>query len=328
MSLRIVKAGVLDTLQDEGRYGYQHLGINPNGCMDTIAMNIANALVGNHLDEPVVEMHFPAAEIIFDSDAIIAISGGEFGAQINDSVVNNNQPIIIRSGVTLSFKKFHTGARTYLAIKGGLKVDKWLSSSSTNLKAAAGGYNGRALLKGDKLELKETADYTEILENETFKALPWHAPALSFYTSSSIRLIAGAEFNMLSASSKELLATSAFLITNQSDRMGYRLQGTTLELDKHVELISSGVSKGTIQLLPSGQLIILMADHQTTGGYPRIGHVIRADFSSVAQMQSQHHLQLVLRDQSTAEAALYQQHLDLLQLQNACNFRLQQYLRT
>ncbi len=327
MSIRIMKAGLLDTLQDEGRYGYQHLGINPGGVMDIAAMKTANALVGNPLTEMVIEMHYPAAKILFEADALIAVSGGDFGAHINNDLINGNQPVIIKKNSTLAFKKLRTGARTYVAVKGGFAIDKWLHSASTNLKAQAGGFDGRALRKGDLITLNEDADYASLLNDANHKSLPWHVSANDFYSSGPTRFIAGAEFDLLTPASKKILIEKPFSITNESDRMGYRLLGQPLVLDKNTEVISSAVTRGTLQLLPNGQLIILMADHQTTGGYPRIGHVISADLSRLAQKSTLGQISFSVTGQQAAEQALFKQYLDLLQLQNACNFRLQQYLK-
>ena len=135
MSIRIVKQGLFDTIQDAGRYGYQHLGINPGGAMDIIAASLANILVGNEYNEAVIEMHYPAPTIYFEKAAVIALSGADFLAKINGKDVPINTTIIVAAKSTLSFDKYLTGARLYFAIQGGFSIEPWLDSYSTNIKA-------------------------------------------------------------------------------------------------------------------------------------------------------------------------------------------------
>ena len=329
MSLRILKNGLLDTIQDRGRYGYQHLGINPAGAMDITAMRIANALTGNHSNEAVLEMHFPAAEILFEKTVMIALSGADLTATINDSEVPILQPVVVQKGSVLRFGKQKTGARVYLAVHGGFSVTEWLGSSSTHLKVKAGGFEGRALQKNDRILLKEAQQqYTFLNTGKLFQRLPWKAKVSDLYSTGTFHFIAGSEYECLNKTSQQHLESGSFTINQQSDRMGYRLQGQPLHMHNAKELISTAVTKGTIQLLPDGQLIILMADHQTTGGYPRVGHVISANIPSLAQMCAGEKFSLQKVDIVTAEKAFMEQERNLQQLQNACNFRLQQYLDT
>ena len=325
MSLRIVKSGLLDTIQDGGRYGYQHLGINPGGAMDITAMKTANALVGNDAYEAVIEMHFPAAEIVFEETVLIALSGADFTATINGDTVPILHPVMVQKGCLLQFGKNKTGARVYLAVQGGYITKQWLLSSSTHQKVKAGGFEGRALQKNDVLQLKQNNSHRMITNDKPFVILGWMANVCDLYRENSFRFITGAEYYYLDELSKQQLETVFFTIHQQSDRMGYRLSGEPLALKNAKELISTAVTKGTIQLLPDGQLIILMADHQTTGGYPRVGHLISADFSSSAQMRAGEKFSLVKTDIATAEKLIFEQQRSLQQLQNACNFRLEEY---
>ena len=323
MSIRIVKNGILDTIQDGGRYGYQHLGINPGGAMDQTAMKLVNALVGNKETEAVLEMHFPATEIVFEKKVLFAIGGGDFGATINHETVPLHQPIVVQAGTLLQFKRNITGARVYLAIEGGFAVNEWLNSCSTHLLVNAGGYYGRPLQKNDLLPFQKYHEPDIFSENTPFTTLPWRAKITDFYVSNQLHFISGAEYDYLEEPVRNLLASTVFTITKQSNRMGYRLHSNPLVITNRKELISSAVTKGTIQLLPDGQLIILMADHQTTGGYPRIGHIISAEFSSLAQMRVGEKFTLKKTDLFTAEKLLLVQQRNLLQVQNACNFHLQ-----
>lgn len=331
MNLRIIKPGVLDTVQDMGRYGYQHLGINPGGAMDKLAMQVANSLVGNPLNDAVIEMHFPAAAIFFEKPALIAIAGADFTATVNGEPVPLLHPILLGKFSILQFHRAQRGARTYLAIHGGLKIKPWLNSSSTNLKAEMGGYSGRALQKDDEIGFGPCkTDWHPLLGKQEFKILPWQADMQwnDEVPANEMQALQGKEWNRLADESKKFLLNESFTITIQSDRMGYRLKGQALQTTNTEEIVSSAVSFGTVQLLPDGQLIVLMADHQTTGGYPRLAHIISACHSPLAQLKPGDEMRIRITDQLTAENLLFKKQQHLLQLQNACKFRLEEYLRS
>jgi antagonist of KipI len=325
MSLKIIKAGILDTIQDNGRYGYQYLGINPTGAMDKYAMQVTNILVGNKPDEAVIEMHFPASVFMFTQPALIALGGADFSASINGEPVPNLHAIIVGKNDVLQFHKPVNGARAYLAAGGGLVIDKWMNSCSTHLKAKAGGYMGRNLQKDDELVLVQSSSFF-IKQNE-FTVLPWQADARWRNETKEILVLPGNEWERLTTESKENFTMTSFVITQQSDRMGYRLNNIPLSGLTSEEVVSSGVSFGTIQLLPDGGLIVLMADHQTTGGYPRVAHVISAHHSRLAQMKAGDKIHFRLTNQQTAGELFIKQQQHLLQLQNACTFRLQEYFK-
>jgi antagonist of KipI len=324
MSLKIIKAGILDTIQDNGRYGNQHLGINPSGAMDKYAMQITNMLVGNKPNEAVLEMHFPAAVFMFTQPALIALGGADFSASINGESVPNLHAIIVDKNDVLQFHKPVNGARVYLAVNGGLVSDNWMNSYSTHLKAKAGGYKGRNLRKDDEILLRHP--FSLPIPQEDFIVLPWQADIKWTDENKEILVLPGNEWERLTTESKENFTMTSFVITQQSDRMGYRLNNIPLHSTTNEEVVSAAVSFGTIQLLPDGGLIVLMADHQTTGGYPRVAHVISAHHSKLAQMKAGDKIQFKFTDQQTAEELLIKQQQHLLQLQNACTFRLEQYL--
>jgi len=326
MSLRITRNGLLDTIQDAGRYGYQHLGINPGGAMDHVAMRVANMLVGNETTEAVIEMHFPAAEIKFEQTVLIALAGADLSAMINGEEVPLLHPIMVQKGSILRFGKQQNGARVYLAIQGGLVADEWLQSFSTHLKVKAGGQQGRALQKNDQVLLKQEQQFAFLYEGHPFEILPWQAKVSDLYREKIFRFIPGAEYELLHDGSQQQLRSGSFTISRENDRMGYRLQSEALRLINTKEMISAAVTRGTMQLLPDGQIIILMADHQTTGGYPRVGHIISADISSLAQMKAGDAFSLQCITMAEAENITREQEMNLQQLQNACNFRLKEYL--
>lgn len=327
MSLKIIKAGVLDTVQDMGRYGYQHWGINPGGAMDSFAIQIANMLLSNDKNEAVIEMHFPAATFLFEQDAIIAIGGADFLPTINGETIPLHRPVVINKNSILQFKELKNGARSYLAVKDGLRIQPWLNSCSTNLKAVAGGFLGRPLQQDDVLHFKTQNDHTALLHGGDMRVMHWKADTTwDIFTGDSIYVLPGNELNWLKEESKKNFIADSFRITSLSDRMGYRLSGTGLQVINKQELVSSAVSFGTVQLLPDGQLIVLMADHQTTGGYPRIAHVITAHYSKLAQMQPEEKINFKFTDIKTAEDLLLKQQQHLQQLENGCKFRLEQFL--
>lgn len=322
MSLKVIKAGLLDTIQDMGRQGFRHLGINPTGAMDKYSLAVSNLLVGNQPGEAAIELHFPASVFLFTQPALVALSGADLSPTINGEAIPVNHPVIVRKNDVLQFHKSVTGARSYLALAGGLLIDKWLGSSSTHLKAKAGGYKGRQLMKEDELVMQQPFHYQQ---PEEFLVLPWRADTSWEDQSNEILVLPGHEWDRLTTEAIENFTKNAFVITQQSDRMGYRLDNNPLPVITKDEVVSSAVSFGTVQLLPDGKLIILMADHQTTGGYPRIAYVITAHQSRLAQRTAGDKIYFRLTDQSTAEDLLIRQQEHLKQLQNACTFRLEEY---
>jgi antagonist of KipI len=326
MSVTIVKQGLLDTIQDEGRFGFQHLGINPGGAMDLVAFAVSNILAGNQRNAPVLELHFPASTFNFQQDCLIALSGADFSATINSQNIPINTSIFVSKDSILKFGHINKGSRCYLAVHGGWEVDLWLNSYSTNLKAATGGYRGRSLKKDDVLKIKNGNLKIENISTEVTLITKIKADTSLFYkTTNPLNILAGIEYDWLSNYAKNKLQSSSYQISLQSDRMGYRLKGEALQAVKEEPLLSSAVTRGTIQLLPSGQLIILMADHQTTGGYPKIAHVISADVATLAQMHSNDSLHFKLTDLHYAEDALVHQQQYLLQLEEQIKIQLQQY---
>lgn len=327
MSIRVLQPGLLDTIQDAGRTGYQHLGINPAGAMDRIAMYVANSLVGNAPTEAVIEMHFPAAALLFEDFAMIALSGADLGAMVNDQPVPVNKPVLMTRQAVLRFTRPVSGAICYLAVRHGLDVAAWLGSYSTHLKAGAGGFEGRALQRNDVLPMRQVTPYNKFLQQHLARELPWSIGVRDLYTTGNpIRITTGSSFALLNEHARQQLTDAAFTITQQSDRMGFRLQGPALKLAEKTETLSAGVTRGTIQLLPNGQLIILMADQQTTGGYPRLAHVITADQPTLAQLQTRQQLHFNLITTTEAEDLLWHQEQRLQLLQNACKLRLEEWL--
>jgi len=321
MSFSIIKPGILDTIQDLGRIGYGNWGINPGGVMDRYAAQVANLLVGNCGNEAVMEVHFPGPQILFEQNTLIAITGADFSPTVNDEKIPTWQPIVVRKNTVLQFPALIQGGRCYISVHGGYCADKWLNSYSTHLKAAIGGWQGRALKKGDELPFKENTIYFAGLlkEESNFEVLPWRVNAEKVYRfPHEIGFIPGHEWDRLSPAAQNSFLENNFLIHPSSDRMGYQLKGAPLSLEEPLELVSSAVSFGTVQLLPGGQLIVLMADHQTTGGYPRLAHVISAHLPKLAQLRPSDVVQFRRMDTTSAENLLLAQQKELHILQRAC----------
>jgi antagonist of KipI len=314
MRLLIKKPGILSTVQDIGRVGWRRFGVNPNGAMDPVAARIANILVGNDDSAALVEIHFPAAEIVFEEDTIFSLCGGDLGAELDGGPLNPWRASRASAGSTLGFSQKRNGERCYLAVRGGLDVVTWLGSSSTNLNARIGGHEGRPLKAGDRLAIHER-DAGESGQ---------HLPAVStnllprYSRFPTVRIIPGAEFEYLSAESRNSLLKQDFSISRSSNRMGFRLTGEPLTLAKPREFISSAVCFGTVQLLPDGQVIILMADQQTAGGYPRIAHVVSYDLPLAGQLGAGDKIALHLTDLDEAERLTVQFEKELSFLRVAC----------
>ncbi len=279
--------------------------------MDPTAARLINILLGNDDDDAVIEAHFPAPEIVFEDDCIAAIGGGDFGPMLDGVPVENWRSFIAKEGSVLNFAEKIAGNRCCIGVYGGVNVDQWLGSASTNLAAVIGGYHGRKLEAGDRIALNSTTIDLRLIGRRIAQSLlPMYRP---FPT---VRVIRGAEFANLNLSGVDLLENQDFTISNNSNRMGFRLAGKPIEMACDIELVSSAVSFGTVQLLPDGQLIVLMADHQTTGGYPRIAHVITRDLPLIAQLGANDKLAFHVVDIAHAEelALEFERELNFLRV--------------
>ncbi len=297
----------MTTFQDLGRNGFRRFGINPGGAMDSHAVRLINILLGNEENEAALEIHFPAPVFEFEQDTLFALGGADFSAHLDEVRVENWRVIEAKKGSRLSFKQKISGARCYLAVRGGFQTEKWLGSASANLKVGF----GKNLQKGDRIFLKESQtngkSYADVFARVRISSDL--IPRYSHFP--TVRIIPGAEFGKLTAVSVENLLKKSFKISHLSDRMGFRLEGEPLYLIDETEMVSSAVSFGTIQLLPDGQMVILMADHQTSGGYPRIAHVIEVDLPLVAQLSPNDKLYFEMISEEEAEELLLMRERDL-----------------
>jgi antagonist of KipI len=234
MSIIVQKEGILSTVQDLGRSGFRSSGINPGGAMDKIAARLINVLLGNNESEAVLEMHFPAPEILFEKDAVFALGGADFGAKLNNKNLENWKSYFAEKRSVLKFTGKNFGNRAYFSVTGGFEIEKWLGSASTNLTAEIGGFRGRHLQKRDRLGFKQKI--IDIKQKFNYKIAGSLIPIYNRFP--TVRVVAGAEFELLEASSEQFFSRQSFTITQNSNRMGFRLEGAPLKLLRNKELLA------------------------------------------------------------------------------------------
>ncbi|HSU80227.1 MAG TPA: biotin-dependent carboxyltransferase family protein [Candidatus Angelobacter sp.] len=331
MSLKVLQPGPLTTIQDLGRTGFQKFGVIVSGAVDAFALRVANLLTGNDENEAGLEMTLSGAKLLFEEDALIAICGGNFQPLIQGIPVGMWKPILVKKGAELSFASTQNktaGARAYVAVSGGFALPEEMGSKSTYLRAELGGFEGRALKKGDRLPLAKKKGLPPFKkENRYFSEAPWFvSPSLlpRYSSHPSVRVIPGKELSCFTNASIKDLFTQPYKITPQSDRMGYRLDGTPLILKEKREMLSEPTTFGTIQIPSNGQPIVLLADRQTTGGYPCIGYVITADLPLVAQTKPGDTLTFYETTMEIAQAALIKREKDVQLLKKWLSVKLSQ----
>lgn len=272
--LKIIRAGMSTSIQDAGRNGWRQYGISRSGALDNPAMQTANLLVGNSPDDAVLEITLGQFTAEFDRDGWLALTGAGCHARLDGETVWTGWRTAVKKGQRLALSMPQRGMRSYLAVNGGFAVEPQLGSMSTDLKAGFGGLEGRQLLDGDRLPLgpatrnfSKPAGVRQLLWGNRVRALP------------------GPEYHEFSEDSREAFWRTAWRLDPQSNRMGYRLQGRKLQREADRELLSHGLVPGVVQVPAGGQPIVLLADAQTTGGYPRIACVIEADLYHLAQLR-------------------------------------------
>ncbi len=276
-SIDVINGGILTTIQDSGRYGYQELGIPTSGVMDDYNYRLANILVGNKLDEAVFEMTFFGPTLKFNENLIIAITGSNMNPKINGELAPMYETIKVKKGDTLQFGKVNEGIRSYLAFGGSIDVPVVNGSKSTHIKTKMGGIEGRALKAKDEINIKKSKE-------ETMRKIPEkYIPKISHCN--ILRIVLGPQDDFFTEKGiHDLFRSGGYQVTKDFDRMGIRLKGTAIEHKETADIISDGTTFGSIQVPANGQPIILVADRQTTGGYTKIGNVITADLHKLAQM--------------------------------------------
>lgn len=319
--IKIIRAGRINSVQDMGRNGFRHLGICQSGALDRTALAIANLLVGNPRDSAAIEFTLGPCELAFTVDSRIALGGADFGATLDGQPLLPWWSVRVRAGQTLKLNAARHGMRAYLAVAGGINSTPQLGSRATDLQAGFGGHGGRALTEGDGLSAGALDNPAAAVH--TAAAFGVRAP--SWYDADNtetleVRVIPGPEYDLFSATAQKTFWNSSWTLTPQSNRMGFRLSGPELKIKKSGDLLSHGVLPGVIQVPPAGQPIVLMADAQTTGGYPKIGVVIGADLARLSQLRFNRTLQFVEADAHAARAALRDEALYLQQIETAMHW--------
>lgn len=301
---------MLTTIQDNGFVNQRSKGIGTSGVMDKTSMRLLNILLDNSEQTEVLEMHYPGPTIKFEEHGLITLGGGDFSPKLNGSNVDSWRIQKVKPGDMLTFGKRICGARMYLAVKGGFCKKPVLGSKSTSLVHTLG---GSRIAKGDVLDLNlvNGSFYNAV---QKFKISPKTVcgsmrPPLT--EEQEIRFIANTSIEGLDQKSIDKIFSQPFIISGSSNRMGYRLEGEKIDLSNIQEQISSAVAFGTIQLLNDGSLVILMADHQTTGGYPRLGQVITVDLPILAQLNVGQHIKLREISVEVAESVFLKQEKEI-----------------
>jgi len=296
MSVRVLRPGLLTTVQDGGRRGLQHLGIVPGGAMDPTAFGFANALVGNDAGEAALEITLLGPQLAFETDALIALCGAEFDATLDGQALPRDRPVLVKAGGRLATGRAHRGSRAYLGVAGGIALEPLLGSRSTYLPAGFGGFQGRALRAGDVLPLAPDAAALASRHARTLqlpdpggaplRSAHWSAPSLTLPEQefSVIHAMQGRHFGWFDAASQRGFFDVTWRVSPDSDRMGFRLLGPALARLDRDEILSEPTCLGTVQVPADGAPIALMVDHQTTGGYPKIAEIAGADVPRLAQL--------------------------------------------
>lgn len=326
--MRVRKPGLLTTVQDLGRHGHQREGVPVSGAMDKVALRIANLLLGNLESEAGLEITLVGPQLEFPEATLIALTGADLGAKLNGRTIPLWRPIRVEAGSFLTFAGHRAGCRAYLAVAGGIAVPPVLGSRSTYLRAGIGGYHGRALAAGDTLLTGEPSALSARIAAALGRggAGRWTvSPAILplYMAAPEVRALPGAHFDTLTPHAQATLWSTAFRVAPESDRMGFRLQGGPLALSVPLEMHSEGVAMGTVQLPPGGSPIILMADRQTTGGYPRIAQVATVDLPLLAQLRPGDTVRFRLCSLETAQTLLLLRERDLARFTLAVGFRHQ-----
>ncbi|KQL35746.1 biotin-dependent carboxyltransferase family protein [Psychrobacillus sp. FJAT-21963] len=326
MSIRVLHSGLLTTIQDIGRYGSQKFGVIVSGAMDSYSLRLANLLVGNKENEATLEITLFGTTLQFDEDTLISITGGDFLPTIDGKKVLSWRPILIKKNSVLKFNSAIKGSRAYVAFAGGIDIPEIMESKSTYLRANIGGFKGRALQKGDIFSVGEVSEIGEkLIEQLKNSDATWSVDfnnLIRFEQNQYIRVLKGTEFNRFDQESQNIFFEKPYTLTVQSDRMGYRLDGPTLSLAENFELLSEGVTFGTVQIPSNGQPIILMADRQTTGGYPKIAQVITADLPSLAQIQPTGTIRFKEVTLAEAENEIFKNEQQIKNIKNAIHYKI------
>ncbi len=312
MSITILNPGLLTTVQDFGRIGYQQFGVPVSGVVDPRAMSIANILVDNPEDEAVLECTMLGPQIRFHAANAIAITGGDLGPTIDNQPIPNYAAIRVEAGQVLRFAGLRSGCRAYIAFAGGLDIAPVMGSRSTYMKAKIGGVEGRKLQKDDVIKFRKPNPDLRGLNIRHIS--PEFVPRLEY----KLRVVLGPQDDMFTEHGIETFLSESYVVTPEFDRMGCRLDGEIIEhKGESGDIISDGIAFGAIQVPTAGKPIIMLSDRQTTGGYTKIANVISADFRILAQLKAGDRVRFAQVSVAAAQDALLTQRAALKTLRTA-----------
>lgn len=277
MSIQIISPGALTTIQDYGRTGYGEIGIPPSGAVDAGAMEVANILVGNKMGEGVLECTLFGPTIHFTRDNVVAVTGANMNPKVDDKDIPMNTAIIVRAGENLTLGFAAAGCRSYISFSGGLDITECFGSKSTNMNCTIGGFYGRPLKANDEILFMKPVKKMSGMEKRIYKQR--EADTLP----GTIRVVMGPQDDYFTKEGIDTFQTSIYKLTNDSNRMACKLTGPVISSKQPTDIISDGISLGSIQVSSNGQPIIMLSDRQTTGGYAKIGTVISSDIPIIAQ---------------------------------------------
>jgi antagonist of KipI len=292
MRIQVTKAGLLSTIQDLGRSTYLSQAVPVSGAMDTLSARLTNLVIGNNEDAAVIEFTYGGAAFTAETELLIAYTGDGAYLKVDGKTLGAGKPLFIPAKTEINLVNNPFGSRVYLAVAGGWDVPEVLGSKSTCLTAGFGGFMGRALQQQDILDSTNrlTALSEKILAGLKGPVLnypAWQAATASLLSPNRkvIRVIPAHEFNWFNGRSIVDFLTEPYQLSPRSNRMGYQLEGPVVDRINKAELLSTAVTPGTIQVTGNGSLILLMADCQTTGGYPRIAQVALVDLPLCGQLK-------------------------------------------
>ena len=277
-TIQVQAPGLQTTVQDLGRNGFGPIGVSPSGAADPISLRLGNRLVSNEESAPGLEVMLIGGTFVFPEGAILALTGSEFGAMLDDVRLNEGTSAEVQPGQTLRLGPTSSGARCYVCVHGGIAVKSFLRSASTHILSGLGGFEGRALRKGDVLRIGSAT--------KPFRKRTIAPHALEHLSRRNVlRVTPGPQVDWFSESSLRSFYAGTYRVGEQSNRMGLRLEGASVTQRGTGEMITEGVSLGAIQVPAGGLPIILFVEQQTTGGYPKIANVISADLHRVGQLR-------------------------------------------
>ena len=290
--LKILKPGLLTTVQDLGRPGFQQYGIVVGGALDGFAARALNLCVGNDDNAALLEMAQTGPDVVFARDALVAWAGGEFDARVAGEPLPRDRAVRIAAGEVVSFGPARSGLRAWMAVAGGIDVPLVMGSRTTYRRAGIGGHEGRPLVAGDVLKSFEPAVWAKqvlaSLQASGQRAAAWTVRPETMGRPAKpgvVRALRGPECDWFSKESQQTFFSVTWRATNEADRMGVRLKGPGLDRRRDGEMISSSVNAGTVQVPPAAQPIVLMPSRQSIGGYPRIGSVVSVDLGRLTQLR-------------------------------------------